>query len=161
MSNATRCERQPLILCIDDYDAGLRVRKLLLQNWGYMVITAGSGEEGLAMLASLQFGSVDVVMVDYLLPGMDGEQLARIIKTHWPGVRVIMLSGNPRVPTSARSCADAFLIKGAPSDQLRTKLSELLAPSPAMQGTTKLTSISDAWSSRAAPGKRNPRKQFN
>jgi CheY-like chemotaxis protein len=159
MSSATQpSERQPLILCIDDYAAGTHVRKLLLEQCGYAVLTAASGEEGLAMLSCLQVGSAKAVIVDYSLPGISGEDLTRIVKMHWPEVPVIMLSGNPGIPISARRCADAFLVKGAGNEQLRAKLAELLGSSSPTERRTKIINIAEAFSSGAAPGKRNLQK---
>ena len=45
----------PLILCIDDAEIALRVRKLLLGHEGYAVLTATSAEEGLELLNKTRF----------------------------------------------------------------------------------------------------------
>ena len=55
----------PLVLCIDDAEIALRVRKLLLTSVGYSVITAASGEEGLALFKE---NPVDLVIADHFLP---------------------------------------------------------------------------------------------
>ena len=51
----------PLILCIDDAEIALRVRKLLLASAGYTVLTSASGEEGLEMFKQ---NPVDLVIAD-------------------------------------------------------------------------------------------------
>jgi CheY-like chemotaxis protein len=86
---------------------------MLLNKWGYSVTTAATGEEGLAMLERVL---VDAVVVDYVMPGMNGGELARIVKSRWPKVPVIMVSGHPRVPMSARACIDGFIRKGSRSE---------------------------------------------
>jgi CheY-like chemotaxis protein len=46
MTSASRAAQPPLILCIDDTDIALRVKKLLLDSVGYKVLTAQSAEDG-------------------------------------------------------------------------------------------------------------------
>lgn len=119
----TRSPERHHILCIDDNVPGLEVRRLLLQHWGYSVTTAVSGEEGLAFL---KHSEVDAVIVDYTMPGMDGGQVARFVKEQWPELRIIMLSGRPRIPARAKTCIDAFVEKGIRSERLRSVLADLL-----------------------------------
>ena len=52
----------PLILCIDDADIALRVRKILLGAEGYNVLTASSGEEGLEIFRQ---NSIELVIADH------------------------------------------------------------------------------------------------
>src|SRR6266705_2917311 len=109
-------KRKHHILCIDDYAPGLEVRKAILEKWGYSVSTAATGEEGIAFLACRV---VDAVIVDYSLPGINGGEVVSTAKAHWPDVRVILLSGYPRIPYNVRHSADAFLRKGDPNERLR------------------------------------------
>ncbi len=78
------------ILVIDDdpgYQAAMR-RVLLLE--GHDVRVAGAGEEGLAMFA---LAAADLVIVDLLMPGMDGIQTVRALRTRFPGVRILVVTG--------------------------------------------------------------------
>ena len=66
------------VLCIDDEDNQLLLRKLLLEEAGYRVFTATSGEEGIRVFQAEQ---VDVVIVDYWMSRMNGLVVARALKT--------------------------------------------------------------------------------
>jgi CheY-like chemotaxis protein len=79
---AGRAAPTPTILCIDDNRAGLAIRKLLLEHQGYSVLTA---EDGVIGLSLLERHPVDAVVLDYRMPGMDGDAVAQIIRqrTSW------------------------------------------------------------------------------
>jgi CheY-like chemotaxis protein len=62
-----------VLLCIDDNQDLLECEKAFLETFGYAVLSALSGREGLE-LASLN--SVDVVILDYCMPDMDGREVA-------------------------------------------------------------------------------------
>jgi adenylate cyclase len=81
------------ILAVDDL---LENRELVARNLsrsGHIVITASSGEEALRALAQ---SDVDVVLLDLLMPGMDGREVLHRIKEHpdWRATPVIVISGN-------------------------------------------------------------------
>jgi CheY-like chemotaxis protein len=78
-----------LLLCVDDEEIGLRMRKLVLEAEGYDVLTANSGRDSLVLL---QDNPVSAVVLDYRMPGMDGETTAREMKRLKPTVPVIMLT---------------------------------------------------------------------
>ena len=67
-------KQKAIILCIDDDVAGLKARKELLEISDYEVLTAQSGEQGLGLFVSRQ---IDAVVVDYKMPGMNGDRVAR------------------------------------------------------------------------------------
>lgn len=125
--------RRHRIVCIDDYAPGLSVRSQLLQRWGYTVTTANDGDAGLRVLED---SVADAVVVDYCMPGKNGQVVAETIKARWPGVRVIMLSGDPNVPRGAKASADAFVAKDDTTHQFRSTLARLLTSVPPQQ--TKL-----------------------
>jgi CheY-like chemotaxis protein len=129
-------KHKPHILCIDDYAPGLELRTLLLNKWGYSVTTALTGEEGLAVLERC---AVNAVIVDYVMPGMNGGEVARVVKHRWPEVPIIMVSGHPRVPFSAKTCTDGFISKGSRSERLRSVLSLVLRTEPLMVRTARRT----------------------
>ena len=79
------------ILLIDDEPDNVRVLALSLRADGYDVITAGSGEEGLARFLA---EAPDMVITDIRMPGMDGVELLRRVKDHNPDVEVIIVTGH-------------------------------------------------------------------
>lgn len=104
------------ILCIDDEPEGLLLRKIMLEAEGYQVLTSQSGRDGLSLLAKSQ---TDAVVLDYRMPGMDGAEVARVIREQWPDLPIVMLSGYPEdVPESALRMVNAFLTKGGAPEQL-------------------------------------------
>src|SRR6266568_2118788 len=68
---------ESVLLCIDDEVNGLAVRKMVLENEGYRVLTAESGKAGLEIFVLQR---VDLVILDYAMPGMNGDQVAIELK---------------------------------------------------------------------------------
>ena len=99
---------QTTVLCIDDEDDQLLLRKLLLEEAGYRVFTATSGEEGIRLS---QTEHIDLVIVDYWMSRMNGVVVARALKELCSKIPVIMLSGYAELPDEALGAADAWLIK--------------------------------------------------
>jgi two-component system response regulator CpxR len=97
------------ILCVDDNEQALSVRKFLLETRGYRVLTAGSGERALELFRE---GGIDLVLSDLVMPYMDGNELVRRMKEMAPDVPTILLSGTVKAFDRANR-ADAFLPKGA------------------------------------------------
>ena len=98
-----------IILCVDDNEQALSVRKFLLETRGYRVLTALSGEEALEIFRA---GGIDLVLSDLLMPQMDGNELVRRMKEITPEVPMILVSGTVKSFDRANR-ADAFLPKGA------------------------------------------------
>ncbi|HXY08803.1 MAG TPA: response regulator [Terriglobales bacterium] len=98
-----------LVLCIDDDKKVLHARKLVLEMAGYKVITASSGGQGLRLL---ERHPIQLVILDYRMPEMNGEAVTREIRRTHPHVPILMLSGQIDVPKRAASAVDAFVAKG-------------------------------------------------
>ena len=78
------------ILLVDDNPHGLMARRMILQESGYGVETARSGEEAWEIFQKNHF---DVVVTDYRMGKMDGVELIRLIRASESPARIIMLSG--------------------------------------------------------------------
>jgi CheY-like chemotaxis protein len=115
-------ERKIVILCVDDEDNPLVLRKLVLQKAGHEVITARSGKEALDLIRS---HAIDLVLSDYLMPGMNGAELAHEVKSHQPQLPVVLISGVNDMPAGA-SVADAFVSKVEGPDALSRQISAVL-----------------------------------
>jgi CheY-like chemotaxis protein len=96
-----------LILCVDDEENQLAVRKLVLEQAGYAVLAASSGQQALALLAG---HPIDLVLSDHLMPGLTGTELARQIKAGTPDLPVILISAVNEIPEDA-AYADLFMSK--------------------------------------------------
>lgn len=115
--------RPRTVLCVDDERIGLRVRKIMLESRGYVVLTAVNGDEGLKIFDENQ---VDVVVLDYYMPGLNGGEVASEMRRRRPGVPIVFLSAYFSLPPEALELADAFITKGDPPDVLIDKLKRLL-----------------------------------
>ena len=111
-----------LILCIDDDDIALRVRRLLLSTAGYEVLTASSGEEGLEILKQQP---VNLVIADHFLSAKTGTEIAREMKELKPKTPILIVSGTTEEP-SGIEFADGFLCKGEMPDVLLDTVARLL-----------------------------------
>jgi len=96
-----------VVLCIDDNQDLLECEREFLESFGYTVLTAPSGSRGLE-LASLQ--SVDVVIVDYFMPEMNGQEVAIEMRRLRPQAPIIMLSTAADIPEQALRSVDAFVV---------------------------------------------------
>lgn len=123
MSQAYRASNRT-ILCIDDDEGILRYERALLERSGYSVLTSSSAPRGLKLAAMY---TCDAVLVDYMMPGMGGDEVAFQIKRTKPELTVIFVSGTD-VPMQALALADAFVPKLEASRQLLPILAELLQP---------------------------------
>ena len=117
---------RPTILCVDDYETSLAGWCLYLQNEGYSVTTARTPQEGLERFAVTP---VDLVLLDYLMPESNGDDVAATMKQIKPDVRILMFSGVPHVPKTAQQHVDAFLQKGVSPTVVLGKIRELLQSS--------------------------------
>lgn len=115
--------RPKTVLCVDDEKIGLRVRKIMLESRGYMVLTASNGPEGLRVFDE---NHVDLVILDYYMPDLNGGDVASEMRRRRPGVPIVFLSAYFSLPPEALEMADAFITKGDPPDVLIEKIQHLL-----------------------------------
>lgn len=111
-----------MLLCIDDDEDVLECEKSFLESFGSTVLTAASGSKGLE-LASMH--SIDIVIVDYLMPEMNGHQVAMEIRRLRPQAAIIMLSAAVDVPEHAVKLVDAFIAKDHLASQLLPMIARL------------------------------------
>jgi adenylate cyclase len=109
------------VLAVDDQPINLKLLDAVLAPRGHRVLTASSGPDALALLET---EDVDLVLLDILMPGMDGHDVCRAIRatpaTAFLPVVMVTASGNEQRLVALQSGADDFVMK--PFDQ-----AELLA----------------------------------
>lgn len=115
------------VLVVDDEEALRRVVQRLLERAGYTVLTAGAGDETLALLDSHQ-GPIDLLITDIVLPGMQGPEIAREARRLREDIKVLYSSGYPGDDIVRRGLDPdaAFLEKPFAPDQLVRIVSELI-----------------------------------
>lgn len=95
-----------------------------------LVGTAESGDEALALLVE---HAVDLVLVDLSLPGMDGIELVRALRSRWPGQAALVLSAHPEGRYGARAAragARGYLNKDAEAPEILSAIRSALLPEP-------------------------------
>ncbi|HSE49894.1 MAG TPA: response regulator [Terriglobales bacterium] len=104
------------ILCVDDNEQSLSIRKVMLETRGYRVVTCANGREALAVF---ERGGIDLVLSDLVMPDLDGTELIERVKTLSPETPAILFSGKIKV-YERDTRADIFLPKGmyAPAELL-------------------------------------------
>jgi CheY-like chemotaxis protein len=112
-----------LILCVDDEQIGLQVRKILLERSGYRVLTAQDGLQGLEVFAN---EPVEAVVLDYSMPGMDGGEVAARMRQTKPKIPILLLSAYVGLPPNVTSLVDLYMTKGEGPEMLLRKLGDLL-----------------------------------
>ncbi len=111
------------VLCVDDETIGLRVRKLMLEGHGFNVLTATSGQQGLEIF---DHNNVDVVVLDYYMPGLNGGDVAAELRKRRADVPIIFFSAYFSLPPQALELADAFITKGDPPEVLIEEIERLV-----------------------------------
>jgi CheY-like chemotaxis protein len=112
------------ILCIDDNRHMLELHQALLESRGYKVLIAPDGPCGIALSRQQ---SVDLVVLDFNIPGMDGNQVAQVMMQEQPTVPVVIWSGYPDgIPESLRRFAYAVLYKDDGPEALLSVIESLV-----------------------------------
>jgi CheY-like chemotaxis protein len=112
------------VLCVDDDLDTLKLRKTLLSTAGYSVLTANSGAEALKMFA--EGIDVDLVLLDYFMPAMNGDELASRLRAEHPLVRLIAVSAVGQLPPAFLQSVDGIVQKGHDPEMLFATISAVL-----------------------------------
>ncbi|NET45099.1 hybrid sensor histidine kinase/response regulator [Okeania sp. SIO2B3] len=118
----------PSILVIDDEPNNFDVIEALLSDQDYELYYAASGEEG---IANLETYNPDLILLDVMMPGIDGIEVCRQIKATsvWQAVPIIMitaLSAKSDLANCLNAGADDFISKPVNAIELRARVSSML-----------------------------------
>jgi CheY-like chemotaxis protein len=117
-------ERQPAqILAVDDEAAIRLTLDALLKRCGYLVVLAANGEEA---LAQIQRHAVDVVLLDLLMPGMDGLEVARQMRSLQPAAAIFMLTGSSAWADAAQEGYE-YMLKTTSPQAVLARIAAVLA----------------------------------
>lgn len=116
------------VLIVDDEPDFVELLQLRLESEGYEVITAAEGKEGLEKAREV---NPDVILLDVMMPKMDGYQVCRFLKFDeaYHNIPIIMLTarGQERDKAVGRDVgADAYITKPFENEELLVKMKELL-----------------------------------
>jgi DNA-binding NtrC family response regulator len=130
-------EKKMRVMLVDDEERFLATTSKLLTRKGYEVVTAASGAEALRRLAEL---TVDVVVLDVKMPGMDGIAALREIKKLSPDVEVLLLTGHATVESAVEGLeagASDYLVKPCNLDELIRKVNDAFEKRRHLKGGSK------------------------
>jgi diguanylate cyclase len=123
--------RPACLLIVDDERDNRELLDVILTWEGFVVLTAGSGQEALAVVAQ---HLPHLVLLDVMMPGMDGHQVATILKsdpvTKNTPIIIVSAMTSDKSRSLGESCgADDFIAKPVDRDELVTKVKRLLRES--------------------------------
>ncbi|HEX4519617.1 MAG TPA: response regulator [Gaiellaceae bacterium] len=113
----------PLVLVVDDDPRIREYIRLNLELAGYAVREAEDGEHA---LTAIEDQAPDLVLLDVVMPGIDGWQLLRQLEERHGSIPVIMFSGQADARTAAERGASAFIGKPFDPDELLTRAKALV-----------------------------------
>jgi two-component system response regulator CpxR len=96
------------ILCVDDDERALSIRKVMLETRGYRVLTCTDPQHA---LETMQRGGIDLVLADLMMPKLSGAKLIDQIKTISPHTPALLFSGSVNC-CAEDTLADGWLPKG-------------------------------------------------
>ena len=118
------------VLLIDDDPEVRKVLSRMLRRAGHQAIEASNGLEGMARLRT---SSVDLVLTDIMMPGMNGIEFIKMARQHYPSLKVVAMSGGGRINNTdylqqaGEFGAIATIRKPFTSSELQTLLDECCA----------------------------------
>ena len=85
----------PRILVVDDIEDNREILKTLLEDEGYQVETA---EEGYSAIAKIERQPPDLILLDMMMPGLDGDGVAQWLAKNYPFIPVLVVTGHAEFP---------------------------------------------------------------
>jgi CheY-like chemotaxis protein len=119
------------ILVVDDDASFLHLVSSVLRKHGFTVLNASSGVKGLNMLTYAP-GDIRLVLLDYSMPTLNGEETLRHLRKLNPSIKVIAVtsSDSNQVPASFRDGVDKFLKKPLDAKDLIATIDSLVGCQP-------------------------------
>ena len=117
-----------LILVVDDEAPIREITQTSLETYNYRVLTAADGIEAIALYAQHQ-GDISVVLMDMMMPSMDGATAIRTLQKIDPAVKLIAVSGlvsSDKIAVAMDTGVNAFLLKPYTAEELLKTLREIL-----------------------------------
>lgn len=120
-----------LILVVDDDDAIREITSSILNTHGYRVITASDGAEAITLYEQNR-DKIRVVLMDMIMPVMDGTRSVRVLRKDYPAIRIIAMSGLNKEEQLAEviDYVQAFLPKPYTVEKLLNVIRKVIGTNP-------------------------------
>jgi DNA-binding NtrC family response regulator len=112
------------VLLVDDDVAQLELRVLAMQMSGFSVFSAGSPKDAISIMSQYRRRKVDVAVLDYNMPGMNGCVLADYLRCRYPEMKIILYSGATDISENEMGSIDVFVPKSNGIGSLLAQISE-------------------------------------
>ena len=149
MNAASPITRNPVILVVDDVEANRTVVCRRLENSGYDLHAVDSGEKALQFIQSRK---PDLVLLDFMMPNMNGIDVLNVVRTTWniPDLPIIMLTARAEadaVVTALEAGADDYVSKPIDFDVLKARIETQLQK---LKSSDRLRQVNAALDERVA-----------
>ena len=131
------------VLIVDDDPTQRRLMQAVIEKQGYRAETADSGE---AAIERVQAGGVDVMLLDLIMPGLDGIETMEAVKTRQPDLPVIVLTASGGIETvvnAMRAGAMDFFVKPASPERIAVSIRNALRVQTLQGEVKRLTKTSE------------------
>lgn len=119
-------DKQARILIVDDDETILATMKAILEDEGYIVDLASTGEEAIQLTMKKTY---NIALLDIRLPDMEGVELLKLMRDSVPRTRKVMVTGYPSMQNAIDALnknADAYLLKPLDNEKLLSLVKEQL-----------------------------------
>ena len=149
MNATSPITRNPVILVVDDVEANRTVVCRRLENSGYDLHAVDSGEKALQFIQSRK---PDLVLLDFMMPNMNGIDVLNVVRTTWniPDLPIIMLTARAEadaVVTALEAGADDYVSKPIDFDVLKARIETQLQK---LKSSDRLRQVNAALDERVA-----------
>jgi CheY-like chemotaxis protein len=122
--NTSKLLTNPRILMVDDEIEQLKLRAQVIGMCGFAAITANGPMEAIEIMTARQRGTIDLAILDYNMPVMNGCALAQKLRSICPELKTILHSGATDIPQSEMTGVDVHIHKGDGIAPLLDKIAE-------------------------------------
>ena len=119
-------DKHARILIVDDDETIRTTMKAILEDEGYLVDLASTGEEAIQLTMKTTY---NIALLDIRLPDMEGVELLKLMRDNVPRTRKVMVTGYPSMQNAIAALnknADAYLLKPLDNDKLLNLVKEQL-----------------------------------